>query len=710
LTSEETLRKATGPFGPEAPAPHDLSAYAPAYGDEVRRLLTRIAPFVGPAAAEFAGRFYNELSHGRATAAILARLVPEEYERLRRHQAEHLALILSPELTPEAHFARARHIGWVHERVGLDLPSLLEAYHHYQQQFVALLPGCGLDSRQLEFLRRALIQRLMLDMEAQSVSNYEGGLQIVGLMSDLDRTIVDAGTLADLLQGAVDVLGAFDGILAAILVRPDEANRLQAEAVGGAAGRRYLEAAQSFRFSPSVDEDLPGNEGPLACGWRSGQIQCCESYRQDPTLLPWREAGVALGFRSAAVVPLLDDAGQSFAVLLLYSRWPGFFNTPVRRGLLSHLQQSLSNAVRKREQDAVIPIAARQGYRARLHAGAVEMVYQPIVDLRDGSMRHAEALARLRAADGSLLSPAAFLPAFSNADLLQLFRLGLTQVCRDCRRWDEAGLNLSVSVNLPAEAITQDAYRDTLFDTLAHEQLGAGRIQLEILESSDPVDPEKRDARIAELRSAGLRIVQDDLGSGHSSLLRMDRIAFDAVKLDRGLVRRAVEDPKRALEFIFHLTRLVRGLGLPVTVEGLEDPALIEAVAILGADYGQGYAIARPMPAAQLPQWARDFRYDIDAQQPRTALGALAGYLLWDQQRDMLTQWPDLVEYFSNFPCLVHRYLENQGLQGTALEQLLDENLRLAGFGAGHPEFERTRSELMALLTRQWAQGSHPAA
>jgi EAL domain-containing protein (putative c-di-GMP-specific phosphodiesterase class I) len=686
-------------------ARRDFSAYAHAYSEGTGKLLRRVREPLQQATAEYARDFYEQLAHQPANAAIVARLAPDERTHLQQRQTDHLSLILSPRLTPQEHFERARRVGRVHEMVGLDVPSLLEAYQHYQQKVFAKLPDCGLGVNQQELLRRALIQRLMLDFEAQSVSHYEVGLETVALMSELDRVIQGAGTLTDLLQGAAEALCTLDGILACLISRSDAQGYLQTEAAGGVAGRQYAEGMQRQSI-PLIRTlgDFPTAQGPGGRAWHSSQIQICESCRQDPSWAPWREVGVPLGFRSSAGIPLLDESGQPFALLGLYSRWPGFFNAPSRRGMLSHIQQTMSHAVLRHEQLTVIPVRARQTYRQQLHAGAVRMLYQPIIDLRDGTMRHVEALARLRAADGTLLSPGLFLPAFTNSDLLQLFRLGLARVCRDCRSWADRGLAPSVSINLPAEAITQDAYRDALFEILARESLGTERIQLEILESSDPIDPEKRDARIAEFRRAGVRIIQDDLGSGHSSLLRMDRIAFDAVKIDQGLVRNAIEEPRRALEFIFHLTRLVRGFGLPVTVEGLEDPAMIEAVAILGADYGQGYAIARPMDSSDLAQWRQGFSYRIDPKQPRTALGALAGYLLWDQQRDILTPWPDLVEYFSHFPCLVHRYIENQGMQGSRLQSLLDENLRLATYGSTHPSFQRTRNELMALLGQEWAR------
>ena len=137
-----------------------------------------------------------------------------------------------------------------------------------------------------------------------------------------------------------------------------------------------------------------------------------------------------------------------------------------------------------------------------------------------------------------------------------------------------------------------------------------------MLESKESHDVARRDSRIAEFQKAGIRIAQDDLGSGHSSLLRMDRVPCDRVKIDQGLVRGTLKRPVRALEFIYHLTLLAQGFGAPVTVEGLEDIGLIEAAAILGADHGQGYGISKPMRTQDVMSLEPDLDLPIDAEIP----------------------------------------------------------------------------------------------
>lgn len=162
-----------------------------------------------------------------------------------------------------------------------------------------------------------------------------------------------------------------------------------------------------------------------------------------------------------------------------------------------------------------------------------------------------------------------------------------------------------------------------------HSRARAARLALEVLETRGTLHdaPRHRDT-IARLRDAGVTIEQDDLGAGHSSLVRLDRFPFDAVKVDQELVSGALRNPQRALEFILYLTRLAHALETPVTVEGLEDLDILEAAAILGADCGQGYAIAHPMERSELRAWHAAYVYPIDPNAPRTELGASAERLI----------------------------------------------------------------------------------
>lgn len=695
-------------FGKEDSIPPSeyFADFSSSYSKEIDQLLLSLSDRrVDVETQALVDTLYIYLSNRAESSAILARLDPEEFEHLKSTQAHHLRFILGAGAAPEEHYKRAVEVGWLHALIGLSLPMMMGAYHHYRRVVNQLQESPFLDMQQRARLHGALDQRLHLHREAQITSYVRFERAIALLLVRIDEAIQEAGNLADLMAQVLQVLGSFDGILACLFTRPDAKGVMQIEAEGGQEGQLYAESLLSQRAPLfKIQEDAKEGKGPAGRAWRTGQIQVNNSHQNEDVMQPWRAEAKTRGFRSSAAVPLLDESGQTFAILSLYSCWTGFFSGAKRKAMLRCIQQAMSHAALHREQTTVVPVALRRAYHQYLDDGAVEMLYQPVVNLRTGKLDSVEALARLRDAQGHLIEPSAFLPTFGNAALLRLFQLGLDQACRHTQMWrqQDTHLNLPVGLNLPPNGLTQDVYRDSIFETLTRWKLPASILMLEMLETKESLDIAKRDVRIAEFRQAGILVEQDDLGSGHSSLLRMDSVPCDRVKIDQALVRNALKRPLRALEFIYHLTLLAHDFGVPVIVEGLEDDALIEAATILGADYGQGYGIARPMPAQDVMSWKRAWSFPINAERPRTALGALAGFLLWDRKLEMLTDWPDSVISHIKEPSLVHRYLNREGKSDPELSIML-ERIQIAALqGQKSHNYIRMRHELIEKLSMVW--------
>ncbi len=689
-----------------SPSAAYFADFASSYGGPIDEHLHQLkSQTADESIADFVSSFYTRLSNRAESAAILSRLSPEELSNLKARQSQHLRLLLSPGATPQIQYERALHVGWVHEMVGVGLPMLMEAYHLYHSKVEEVVVAAPLTPAQRDELRAALHQRLQLDIEAQIASHARFDTEIGSLQCQVDEAIQTAGNLADLLRSTLQALGDFDGISACLFSRPDAHGVMQIEAEGGKEGPRYAEAMRLKR-APLFETQATATagSGPAGRSWRTGQIQINNSFHAEEAMHPWRAEAEERGFRSSAAVPLLDESGQAFAILSLYSGWPGFFSEVTRSVMLRHIQQTMSHAILKLEQTVVISADLRNTYRQLLEEGAVEMLYQPIIDLRTGKLDSLEALARLRSKGGHLFAPGAFLSAFGNSGLLRLFQLGLGQVCRDAcmRREQNPDLELSVALNLPPDGLTKDAYRDSVFEMLSRWNIPANMLTLEILETKETLDIGRRDARIAEFQEAGIRIAQDDLGSGHSSLMRMDRLPSDRVKIDQALVRGTLKRPVRALEFIYHLTLLAQGFGALVTVEGLEDEGLIEAAAILGADHGQGYGIARPMAADEVMAWSQAWSFPIDPERPRTALGAMAGYLLWDHKLGTISGWPEFAAQFIKEPWLVHHYLNRSQNPDPELSLMLERTQIVALKGQRSARYKQMRKELIERLGDIW--------
>lgn len=653
------MHDSTDPFGPSPSA----------YGPTAARLLARAAPLVETKVEEFIEHFYGSLASRRQVAEVLERLTPAEFAHLVERQRDHLRSLLDPHAEPERVVASGRQVGRVHSMVGVELDWYARAVGDYQEAVVASLQAAGFD--ELGDVRTVVARRLLDDLTGALGGYRDVHAEQSEAIVEVARVVSAAGTVRDLAQGVLDTLSVLPGVRACLFGRPDAQGRFQFELGAGEGAAAFLTSGPPTPAAPTDRADTPpmtiGDQavtglGPAGRAWRSGRIECSLSYLTDPTTAPWHDLGRRYGLRSSAAVPLTDAEGRPRALLAVYASHPGYFSSAARTTFLRQLRQVVEQALVRLETSpvvasAVTSFADRTAHQARLHAGEVLLHYQPVVDLTSGRLIKLEALARL-GTPGHEVPPAAFLPALGEEDLLLLFRHGLNQALPALRRWSGAGLQTGVSLNLPPTALSDERYLHAVADALARHRVEADRLTLELLETATvDVDGPRRARILKGLAALGVHLAEDDLGAGHSSLLRLRSMPFDEVKIDQQLVRGAEGDPRDALSFVQPITSLAHGRGIRVVVEGLESAGLIEAAAYLGADAGQGYGISRPMPEDRVLDWAREFRLDVDRLAPRTPLGALAAHLAWETRLSSFSPRHPLREHAVEDPCLLSAHL-----------------------------------------------------
>jgi EAL domain-containing protein (putative c-di-GMP-specific phosphodiesterase class I) len=673
-----------------------------AYSSSVAPLLECLRERVARIAATFVADFYHTLGSSVQNVEVLNRLSAQEFIHLQERQAQHLITLLSPELTEEVHLLEAGRAGRAHALTGVDALWLIETYRIYQQKLAELLKEMVPNADERETLAWVVNQRILLDIEGQLASYKRIEDEAGRALLQVDQLVGGSATLADLVRGAMASIGNLEGGVCLLFARVDANGELQVEASFGAAAERYHQCMELGTIPKiSIDSRLASGQGPGGRAWRSGQIEVSDSWARDGRSGPWRLLGKELGFRSSAAVPLLDETGKPIALLSLYCEWPGYFSTLRVQSFLIHIQRVLGNGIQRLNHAPVIPMREQQRYRKLLDERRLTMLYQPVVDLRTGQICRFEALARLLGERDELIVPGRFLPAFGESELLLLFEQGLREICLDSREFDAAGLELPFSINFPAGGLGDLRYEQALFSNLEEYGIPASRMQLEVLETADADgQAEQNLAFFHRLRERGVRFSQDDLGSGHSSLLRMGQYSFDEIKIDQGLVRSAMQKPQRALEFILYLTRLSHAFQTQVVVEGLENLGMIEAAAILGVELGQGYGIARPMVCRDAVAWCPSFRYAVDPLYPQTALGAMAGFLLWDMQIAVMADHSELAPEILGARRIVDRYLEANHLQESALGDLLRKRGSHGGGRSAAGELERM--QVIDFLTDYW--------
>lgn len=244
-----------------------------------------------------------------------------------------------------------------------------------------------------------------------------------------------------------------------------------------------------------------------------------------------------------------------------------------------------------------------------------ELFYQPKVDMQQGTVFGAEALIRWHHPERGLLSPAAFLPAIDGSELEQA--VGdwvLEQALRQLAAWQAAGLQLSVAVNISASQLLAPSFRQQLAEGLArYPQLAAERLELEILESTAIRDLLAAREAIHSCQQLGVRFALDDFGTGYSSLTYLRQLPVHCLKIDQSFVRDMLDDPEDR-NIVSGVVQLAQVFSRQVIAEGVESIAHARQLLGLGCYLLQGYGVARPMPASQLPSWLLQWQQQADWQ------------------------------------------------------------------------------------------------
>lgn len=229
--------------------------------------------------------------------------------------------------------------------------------------------------------------------------------------------------------------------------------------------------------------------------------------------------------------------------------------------------------------------------------------YQPKLNLAQDKITGAEALLRWQHPIRGLVQPMSFIPfAEQTGYIREITPWLLQQVAAQTVQWRREGLFITPSINLSA----QDLLNPSLVGQMRHlidlHDLPPEQICLEITESALMEDPEQALENLSELAGLGLKLSIDDYGAGQASLAYLKTLPVHELKIDQMFIRHVTESSRDAA--IVHSTILLsHALGLTVVAEGAETPADIAWLRSSGCDIVQGYGIARPMPADQLPAW-----------------------------------------------------------------------------------------------------------
>jgi diguanylate cyclase (GGDEF)-like protein len=324
-----------------------------------------------------------------------------------------------------------------------------------------------------------------------------------------------------------------------------------------------------------------------------------ESLRTGAEQLAVTDAGAPLPVSISVGVALLDSAADELAHVLAAAETACKAAKDRGRNRVEVYQQSDVSIVRR---FADIGIAGK--LREAIDEGRLHLYAQLILPFAaaDSARPHYELLLRMTDEDGRTVGPDSFLSAATRYQMMPLIdRWVINHVIEALkpRATVLEGQALGFAINFSGQSLNDDAFSDLLVERVASSGLDPQLFCFELTETATVANLPRAEALMWRLRRLGCGVALDDFGTGLSSLSCLRQLPVTMLKIDGSIVREVLNDP-RAESMVRAIAQLARGMSILTVAEYIETEAIGARVAELGVDYGQGFAIGRPIPLAEL--------------------------------------------------------------------------------------------------------------
>ncbi|MBI5938021.1 MAG: EAL domain-containing protein [Betaproteobacteria bacterium] len=244
--------------------------------------------------------------------------------------------------------------------------------------------------------------------------------------------------------------------------------------------------------------------------------------------------------------------------------------------------------------------------RDAIKNGEMVLHYQPKIDIPTGQVISVEALVRWNRPGHGLVSPEEFIPLAEETGLIRpLTTHVLNAALCQAEDWRNEGVDIEMAVNISTKSFWDDDFVDMVQQTLLRTHTPPSRLTLEITESSLMEDPVRAYEIISELSTLGVQFSIDDFGTGYSSLAYLKQLPAGKIKIDKSFVMDMTTDENDAV-IVRAIIDLAHNMGREVVAEGVESKDAYDLLEILGCNFGQGFHICRPLPAADIGTWLKE--------------------------------------------------------------------------------------------------------
>ena len=235
--------------------------------------------------------------------------------------------------------------------------------------------------------------------------------------------------------------------------------------------------------------------------------------------------------------------------------------------------------------------------RQAITDGGFEIVYQPLVGLKDDRVTGCEALLRWRHPVRGMISPAEFIPVAEETGMINaLGEWVLNKACQEAASWPD---DIKIAVNVSPVQFRSPAFSLKVAMALATSGLAAKRLELEITEAVLIRDDDAALAMLYHLRGLGVRIALDDFGTGYSSLSYLQRFPFDKIKIDRAFIK-DVAEPDGSASIVQAVVNIAAARAMTTTAEGVETEEQLAALRRLACTEMQGYLFSKPLASVDI--------------------------------------------------------------------------------------------------------------
>lgn len=237
---------------------------------------------------------------------------------------------------------------------------------------------------------------------------------------------------------------------------------------------------------------------------------------------------------------------------------------------------------------------------------ALELYYQPKVDLKTNTVTSCEALIRWTHSEFGFVAPDGFIPMAEKTGTIRFLTNWVVEnVMKQWAIWNSKGIHLKISINLSTHDLNDETLVDNVRKNIENYSVNPNDITLEVTESSTMEDPTTSMATLNRLAALGLLLSIDDYGTGYSSLSYLKSLPVNEIKIDKSFVINMHEDQDNNV-IVRSTIELAHNLGYSVVAEGIENQEIYEILQSYHCDIGQGFYMSRPLPAKDIEKWLLD--------------------------------------------------------------------------------------------------------